>query len=279
MTPLKVGAALNTENLPKYRDWLFEMDRDLEIQDFFSSKVLLGDWKSVVDTANKHLDGFQGRLGIHGPFVGFTLDNDDPEFMPIIQKRLMIALEACEALGATQMVMHSPFTTWDTYNFGNNPAVGNKPSARDYKIERTGRVLEPIVARAREIGATLVVENIEDIDPNDQKALATYLGSDTVKLSIDTGHAHYAYGSTGAPPVHYYVLAAGDQLDHVHIQDADGHADRHWAPGQGTINWHALFRALASLPVSPRLVLELHDHDDIPIGIKYLEDQGLAARA
>ena len=276
MDPLQIGAALMVADLPQYRDWLIDGQRDLEIQDFFATELLLGDWRPRVNQAKALLDGFEGRLGIHGPFVGVPIDNDDPEIAPLITKRFLTGLEICAALGATQMVVHSPYTTWDYNNFDNNPRVGNSPSARERKIEQVHTVMRPVVDRAAAEGVTLVIENIEDIAPGDQLELAQSFGSDAVKLSIDTGHAHYAHGSTGAPPVDYFVTQAGAMLDHVHLQDADGYADRHWAPGQGTINWHQVFRALAALPVKPHLVLELRHATDIPAAMAYLEGEGLA---
>ncbi|MBF9051508.1 TIM barrel protein [Roseobacter sp. HKCCD9010] len=276
MDPLQIGAALMVADLPHYRDWLIDGQRDLEIQDFFATELLLGDWQSRVDQAKSLLDGFEGRLGIHGPFIGVPIDNDDPEIAPLITKRFLTGLEICAALGATQMVVHSPYTTWDYNNFNNNPRVGNSPSARERKIAQVHAVMRPVVDRAAAQGVTLVIENIEDIAPGDRLELAQSFGSDVVKLSIDTGHAHYAHGSTGAPPVDYFVSQAGAMLDHVHLQDADGYADRHWAPGQGTINWHQVFRALAALPVKPHLVLELRQVTDIPAAMAYLEGEGLA---
>jgi sugar phosphate isomerase/epimerase len=276
MNPLQIGAALMVADLPHYRDWLIDRQRDLEIQDFFATELLLGDWQSRVDQAKALLDGFEGRLGIHGPFIGVPIDNDDPEIAPIITKRFLTGLEICAALGATQMVVHSPYTTWDYNNFDNNPRVGNTPSAREQKIEQVHTVMRPVVDHAAAQGVTLVIENIEDIAPGDRLELAQSFGSDAVKLSIDTGHAHYAHGSTGAPPVDYFISQAGAMLDHVHLQDADGYADRHWAPGQGTINWHQVFRVLAALPVKPHLVLELRHAADIRAAMAYLEGEGLA---
>ncbi|MBR7518030.1 TIM barrel protein, partial [Mycobacterium tuberculosis] len=92
----------------------------------------------------------------------------------------------------------------------------------------THATLAPVVARAAETGVELVIENIEDKDPTDRVTLARTFDSPAVRVSLDTGHAHYAHGSTGAPPVDQYVTAAGNMLTHVHIQDADGYADRHW---------------------------------------------------
>ena len=275
MLPLKIGAALMVANLPTYRDWLIEGQRDLEVQDFLYPDVLLGDWRAKVAEAKAHLDGFEGRLGIHGPFYDLSLDMADAEIAPIVSRRFVTGVDAAAALGATQMVIHSPFTTWDWFNFGDNPRSGNRPSAFEAKMDRVLALLAPAVARAEAEGVTLVIENIEDIAPGFRRELATRFASDAVRLSIDTGHAHYAHCATGAPPVDYFVTDAGAMLSHVHLQDADGFADRHWPPGRGTVNWHAVFRAIASLPQRPHLVLELRDAADIPAAMAYLEREGL----
>lgn len=274
--PLPIGAALMVEDLPAWRDWLIEGRRDLELQDFLKPEVLLGDWRAVVTQARAELDGFEGRLGIHGPFHDLPLDIADRELVPILSRRMVTAVEAAAALGARQMVVHSPYKTWDWFNFGNNPRVGNTPSAAERTIARVQANLAEAVRLAETHGVTLVIENIEDIDPSWRRDLAASFGSDAVRVSIDTGHAQYAHAATGAPPVDYFVTDAGAMLSHVHLQDADGHADRHWPPGRGTVNWHAVFRAIAALPQVPHLVLELRHAADIPAAMTWLEREGLA---
>jgi sugar phosphate isomerase/epimerase len=274
--PLPVGAALMVADLPAFRDWLIAGQRDLEIQDFYRPEVLLGDWRGLVAEARRRLDGFEGRLGIHGPFYDLALDTADPEIAPLVARRYVTAVEAAAALGATQLVIHSPYKTWDWFNFGNNPRAGNAPSAAEQTIARVQAVLRDAAALAETHGVTLVIENIEDVAPSWRRDLAASFASDAVRLSIDTGHAHYAHCATGAPPVDYFVTDAGAMLAHVHLQDADGYADRHWPPGRGTVNWHAVFRAIAALPQRPHLVLELRDAADIPAAMEYLEGQGLA---
>ena len=122
----------------------------------------------------------------------------------------------------------------------------------------------------------MVIENIEDVDPHARVDLAKSFDSDAVKVSLDTGHANYAFGSTNGPPVDYYVRAAGDMLTHVHLHDTDGHADRHWAPGDGTIPWMEVFRALSQLTSHPRLILELRDKTRLRAGADYLIGLGVA---
>lgn len=264
-----IGAALGRNDLEIYADWLREEPRDLELQSFHTAEVLCGDWQPLADEVNKKLDGFSGRLGIHGPFWGFTVASQDPDVRAIAAKRMDQGLDVCKALKATQMVIHSPYTTWDYNN------LDQTETARADVIERAHLTLWAAVKRAEDQGVQLVIENIEDINPVDRLHLARSFGSDAVKLSIDTGHAHYAHVTNGAPPVDYFVKAAGNMLHHVHLQDAEGHADRHWAIGEGTIRWAAVFRALADLESNPRLVLELRDKSGIPASMDFLRTLGL----
>lgn len=271
MTSLPVlGAAMPLDALETHRDWLIADQRDLELQDFITADVLNGDWQPLVDRARKLLDGYTGRLGIHGPFWGLSLANPDPDLRALVTRRMEQGLTICEALGATQMVIHSPYSTWMYNN------LDNLPNARRDVVDLVHATLDPVIARAENANVTLVLENIEDKDPDARCDLARSFDSAAVKVSIDTGHAHYAHGSTGAPPVDYYVHRAGDLLHHVHLQDADGYADRHWAIGKGTVNWPAVFAALAPLGAQPRLIMELRDKSGIQPSAAFLNNLGLA---
>lgn len=269
MNPVKIGACLLVAEIPDHRDWLFDADRDIELQDFLTSEVLTGDWQSLASQAKSMLAGHAGRIGIHGPFEGLDIDNKDPELRPIITNRFLRALEAAERVGACQMVVHSPYTAWYQNNLLATPGYANN------KLERIHEVLEPVVLRAEETGICLVIENIQDVNPATRREMVESFNSDAIKLSIDTGHAQLARRSSGAPPVDYFVRDAADLLAHVHLQDVDGFADRHWAPGEGEIEWEGVFRALSECNSAPHLVLELRNKNDIAKGFTWLKDRGL----
>lgn len=264
-----IGACLPVDAIPRYRDWLFDSERDIELQSFHTAEVLESDWTPIAEEANRLLNGHKGRIGIHGPFWGFTIHSIDPEIRRVVEKRMMQGLDVCAAVKATQMVIHSPYSTWDHNN------IDNVAGSRQKIFDLTHDTLDAVVARAEDEGVTLVIENIMDINPTDRRLLAESFNSERVKLSVDTGHAHYAHGSTGAPPVDYFIQDAGAALDHVHLQDADGYADRHWSIGEGNIFWPAVFRAVSQLEQKPRLVLELRDKDKIPDSMKFITESGL----
>jgi len=271
-----LGAALDLADLDRVeglRDFIFERQRDVEMQDFIAVDSLRGDWQGLAERAHKALDGQAGRVGIHGPFLGFEIATPDPDVRAIAKARLDAGIEACRIVAGGReggcFVVHSPYKTWDWYNRATRPGP-------DETIELVHACLDDVVAKAEDYGLTVVIENIEDKDPFERVALARSFDSPAVRVSLDTGHAQYAHGVTGAPPVDVYVRAAGNTLAHVHLQDTDSFADRHWAIGAGDIHWRAVFEALGELDEMPRLMLEMFDASDILASARWLEERGLA---
>ena len=62
----------------------------------------------------------------------------------------------------------------------------------------------------------------------------------------------------------------------MHLQDADGHADRHWAIGEGIIRWESVLRSIAEEAPRARMILELNDYSGIPASWEYLKATGMA---
>jgi sugar phosphate isomerase/epimerase len=267
----RLGAALKVDAFEQLQSWMRDHNRGLEIQDFVTYTSLHDDRAALLSAYTPLLDGYQGEVGIHGPFLGLDLSNPDPEIRKIITTRLLQGLEVAEALKGTHMVVHSPFTFWHHLN------------AQNYEwlmgglFEASLECLAPVVKRAEDIGCVLVLENIDDADPFVRVDLVREVASDYLKTSIDTGHAQLANGQYKAPPVTDFIAAAGDTLGHVHLQDADGYADRHWHPGEGTLPWPAIFNAIAKTKANPRLLIEPRDREHLlPQTVKRLEDRGIA---
>lgn len=269
MLPI-LGAALRSEEIPAHHNWLREQPRDLELQGFHGLDLIGVDVKAKALETKPLLDGLEGRIGMHGPFRGFPLDSDDADIRTVVQRRLNEGLDACGWLGATQMVVHSPVKSWDHEN------MRNQPDGWDKFQDRVHATLDPIVARAAEMGIEVVMENIEDRDPFARVKLVEGFNSPALRVSIDTGHAAYAHGIGHAPAVDRYVSAAGDMLAHVHLQDTDHFADRHWAIGDGNLPWVAIFAELVRLTSNPRLIIELKDKAGVQRSADWLAQRGLA---
>jgi sugar phosphate isomerase/epimerase len=264
-----LGAAMEMASLPKYIDWLVEKQRPLEIQDPCLPGVLDGEYKpSAAETRallNRH--GYNGRMGIHAAYSGLDLTSYDPLIKEIIAKRYRQSLEFGAELGATHMVLHSPFS-W----FGNAFTNHSPRSKRQYIIDAAHAILTPLMPMAEQMGCTFVFEVCYDLNVVPLLDLVRSFNSPLVRLSIDTGHAFVNQQRGGATP-DQWVYEGADILEHVHVQDVDGQADRHWQIGTGNINWYAFFKALRETQANPRLILEI---DEIYASAEWLIAEELA---
>lgn len=264
--PITIGAALRSERLPEYAAWLIEGQRDLEIQDPAWPNYLDSDWEPRVKEIRSMLDGYTGRMGIHAPFYGLPLGSPDRKVQAACNERYKQSLDYCAALGGTHMVLHSPL------NFLGTPFHPFESTSFNMSkiLEET---MGEMVRYAESLKIMLVIENIFDRDPALLAALVRSFNSEYVRMSVDTGHAHINY-KLGAPPVDYFVREGGAHLGHVHLQDTDGFADRHWVPGEGEIRWVAVFEALSQLEHTPRMIVEIMDQSRVRDAVAFFAAHG-----
>ena len=263
----KIGAAVTIKNMEAVIEWLCKEDRPIEIQDFTLPNILTDDVSDILRTYQERLKPHSGVRGVHGPFFGLDIGNPERAFQKVISERLLKALEFCERLNGHYMVIHSPFTDWMRLNRLQYPAV--KPNT----IMCMGDILHAPLQRACEIGCTLVLENCDDTDPNMRMEAIQNINHPNLKLSVDTGHAQLAHCNYQAPTVVDFISATEDQLAHVHLQDVDGYADRHWHPGEGNIPWQAVMDELCTRQSTPHLIVEVRKNmHRLQTTVEFLED-------
>lgn len=168
------------------------------------------------------------------------------------------------------MVIHSPFDFFGGPHVAHTPGLGLAA-----EIERVHTVIDAVLPTAQAIDCALVIEVCADRATTPLIALVRSFASEHVRVSLDTGHA-FIMQQAGGPPPDQWVRDAGPLLGHLHLQDTDGLFDRHWAPGEGNLNWFALFEALAELEHRPRLLLELNKPHKVRRAAAWLNAQGLA---
>lgn len=265
-----LGAALPARLLVTYREWLITDQRDLEIQDAVYPNVLDGDLQPLVRRIRDALDGYTGRMGIHGPFLSLDLLAYDPKIRAVVVERYRRALHLAGEIGASHMVIHSPFIFFGSPFLPHSPSAGQRE-----QIAQIQATLEEIVPVAEQARCTLMIENIQDTNPAPLLNLVRAFNTEYVRMSLDTGHAFITH-RIGGPTPDQWVREAGPLLGHVHLQDSDGHLDRHWLPGDGNLNWFALFEALRGVEQQPRLILEVRNQEALLRGVEYLQGRGLA---
>ena len=264
-----VGVALKSEALADHLNWIMATQRDLEIQDPTIADFFEGDWRTQATHIRQQLAGYSGRLGIHGPFAGIDIACRDRDIQAVVQRRLIQALDFAEVIGATHMVVHSPFVSFGSAH----SAI--QPKTLDQSIHVAQHTMHPVLQRAHACGCTIVIETILDQNPVHLRAFVTAFASPLVRHSIDVGHVRITHGRGGAS-ITEWIRQNGDLLAHVHLQDNDGSFDAHWAPGYGDINFSAVFAALANHADNPRILLELNNPRHVVPGWQHLVNLGVA---
>jgi sugar phosphate isomerase/epimerase len=266
-------------------DWILEKQRDIELTDpvftpifdeqfdhLSNSKIaksqwLFEDWKSIAGHINSLLDGYTGCLSIHGPFIGIPTFAADLKLRDLCRLRFNQALEFAGEIGATQMVIHSPFEF-----FGDAFVPHTTDKSLDEIIALSIDLFSEVLSHAEEAQCVLVFENTYDKRPGPLVKLVRQFDSPLVKCSVDLGHAYLTHRQ-GGTPADRWISETGDLLAHTHLHDNDGAADRHWPVGRGDINWYAVFCALDILPAMPRLIIESQNPQ---WAAKWLSDEGFA---
>jgi sugar phosphate isomerase/epimerase len=123
------------------------------------------------------------------------------------------------------------------------------------RMENAARALNAIAARCRELGLSLVLENmLPHLFSGHVRELLWLLGAletTDVGICLDTGHA-YLSGD-----LETVAQKLSGHLWMVHASDNRGHFDDHLPPGDGAVPWPRLMGQLADARFSGAFILEI----------------------
>lgn len=111
---------------------------------------------------------------------------------------------------------------------------------REQRLQNSHASIGLLAPEARRIGATLCVENLPRtcLGQTGEEMLRLIDGYDDVKLCFDTNHLLFQSHAD-------YLKAVGKgRIATVHLSDYDFENERHWIPGQGKIDWGALWKGI-----------------------------------
>lgn len=195
------------------------------------------------DRIQAHGEAVEGIAPVssHGPFMDLYVTSVDPRIVEVCRDRHERALEASLAVGASIYVAH----------MNSLPLIRN-PRYRDRFVDACADFWRPFAEHAWNNGATVVLENLWEPDPELHLAVMETADHPGLKASFDNGHALIFSDLSAAE----WVEALGDDLGHVHLHDNDGTLDQHLPAGRGKEDWPALLEVLRRSAPEAVVVLE-----------------------
>lgn len=126
------------------------------------------------------------------------------------------------------------------------------PSERAGYMRRSQDALRHLAEKAKHYGIQLAAECLpRTCLGNTSAEMATLLdGNERLSICFDSNHL------LQEKPAHF-VAQLGSRIVTVHISDYDGVDERHWVPGRGVIEWHAVIGQLVAAGYQGPFLFEL----------------------
>lgn len=122
---------------------------------------------------------------------------------------------------------------------------------RDARLQASNATLAQLSTIASELGIRLCVECLPRtcLGNTSDEILTLLEGNPLLSVCCDVNHL---FKETPQD----FIKRIGDRIETVHISDNDGIDERHWAPGQGVIDWDAVVAALGQIGYAGPFVFE-----------------------
>lgn len=196
-----------------------------------------------------------GVLDVHGTLAPkVNLWAEDPETRALALQLLFHRLEVTHRLGGDALVYHAP--------------NGAAPSRQVY--ERLVDGLARVEETARHLGLRIALENHYDAELTNRSLEICFerFAPDYVGFTLDPGHANMA-GNLEWLCSNYY-----ERLMVLHLNDNDGHHDRHWLPQdpRGSVDWDLVVECIARSPYHKPFQLEVNPPTDGTCVTEFLKE-------
>ena len=173
------------------------------------------------------------------PFGQWDPSSLDPEIRAYTAARQAEQIRRAAEIGITKYVLHA----------------SAEPIPDAERPERMKRACESVAALAdvaASCGGTLCVENLPRtcLGRNSEEIRLLTDAAPGARVCFDTNHLL-------SQPFADFIADVGERIATVHVSDYDFTDEKHWLPGEGKLDWRALYKALIAVGYSGVWMYEL----------------------
>ncbi len=209
------------------------------------------------------------HLGLH-TLSGVNVAEISPYCRDAVDEYLKAYIDLSQKVGAEWIVVHGG------YHF---------TSCRKVRMQAAIERLQRMAAYAENKGAKLLLENLNwepvhaevnymPVTPAECRIFFNAIQSPAVKWSFTANHAHFLPGVG----IENYIDAMDFSLCHeVRLADNNGSYEIHQQPGEGTIDFGALFKKIEELGYQGHYTNGFGNIDEMILGRDYMIEQAIRA--
>jgi endonuclease IV len=177
-----VGAAVTIERLEQNHSWFMQDHRAIEIQDWAKPNALDMECSQKIFHLKELLDGYQGTMGVHAPYIGMHIGCAERRVREMVTHTFQEMLDIVCEIGATHMVIHSPFLYLGDAHLPHSVVKG-----LENEIQGVIDTIGPLLDQAASAKCEIVIENIVDKNTEALFALVDAFNSPTSKPALIQG--------------------------------------------------------------------------------------------
>lgn len=230
-----------------------------EYNDFFLPKVYLDE--AEVEKRiylYQSLERDRSKDTLHGAFLDVTIHSQDAQMREISRARVRQSLEIARRLGVRGVVFHA-----------NLIAGYYDESYLNGWFEASVEFFKEMLMAFPKL--EIYVENMFESRPDELKRLAEAMKDEPrFGLCLD-----YAHATVFGKDVSHWVNELAPYIKHLHVNDNDLEGDRHWAVGDGQINWMNFSDILRKNNVDASMLLEVRGNGNWKKSVEYMEEHAI----
>lgn len=213
-----------------------------EYNDFYFPKVY-GDKGEIERRIGTYRALSRDRSGdtLHGAFFDIAIASHDKKIRDYSRDLIRQSAEIAARLGVRGVIYHTGILP--NLNYG---------SYQTAWLNAAEEVFRPLCREYPNLH--FYMENTFEQTPEVLVSFAERM-SDMENLSLCLDYAHASLTSTLTEK---WVADMAPYIGHIHLNDNDLEKDRHWAPGEGKINFRRFRKLLAQYHVHAPILLELN---------------------
>jgi sugar phosphate isomerase/epimerase len=146
-----------------------------------------------------------------------------------------------------------------------------RPEERGGRLERAAASLRRLQAAAAAAGLQLALECLPRTCLGNRTSEVADLVERVPGLRVCCDVNHLFHETPAA-----FIRALGSHLVTLHVSDNDGRDERHWLPGEGSIDWGGVLRALADVGYAGPFLFEVHPRPPADLAAAWARLRGSA---
>ena len=227
-----------------------ELNPEIGIDGAVLEKYSYDDFKRIADIFHE-----KGRsITVHGPFMDLVPVSVDPGIREVSLRRFDQLMTILPAINPISVVGHAGYDAKRLFFF------------KEEWFESIIKFWRQTASGINDCGSQLVLENVYEHYPEDLLPIFEGLKNDAVGFCLDVGHMN-VFSKTDLED---WLEKLGPFLKQFHLHDNNGDMDLHLPPGQGNINFHAVFKFIEKN--RPILTLEPHEEKDLSEMLTYYHE-------